>query len=118
MGDQSKIEWCDATFNPWVGCTKVSPGCDQCYAEGWSKRSGLVSWGGDRRRTSKQNWSLPRKWNRESDQFFAQHHRRRRVFCASLADVFDNQVPNEWRIDLFNLIRDCAEVDWILGTKR
>ena len=64
MAKHSKIEWCDHTFNPWTGCTKVSPACDHCYAEAWSKRSGHVEWGphGDRRRT--KTWGDPVKWNK------------------------------------------------------
>lgn len=54
MGANTMIEWATHTFNPWVGCTKVGPGCDHCYAEGWAKRSGSVQWGphAARRRTS------------------------------------------------------------------
>lgn len=124
MGAVSKIEWTDATFNPWVGCMKVSPACDNCYAEGWAKRAGDVKWGapgqgaGERRRTSEKNWNLPRRWNREHEKFFAEHRRRRRVFCASLADVFDNQVPQEWRDDLWALIRDTPNLDWLILIKR
>ena len=62
MVKNTAIEWCDHTFNPWVGCTKISPGCDHCYAEGWSKRSGLVTWGRDRRRTSAPYWTEPHRW--------------------------------------------------------
>jgi protein gp37 len=114
MAENSKIEWTDHTFNPWVGCTKVSPGCDHCYAEGWAKRSGLVRWGADRRRTSASNWRQPLKWNAEA----AKTGARRRVFCASLADVFDNEVPGEWRSELGALIRATPNLDWLLLTKR
>ena len=85
MSENSKIEWCDHTFNPWVGCTKVSPACDHCYAEGWAKRTGQAAlWNGERRQTSAANWRLPLKWNRQA----AEAGVRRKVFCASLADVF------------------------------
>lgn len=114
MAENSKIEWTDHTFNPWVGCTKVSPACDHCYAEGWAKRSGMVKWGGPRKRTSEANWKKPAKWNREAKAAGV----RRRVFCASLADVFDNQVPNEWREELWCLIRTTPHLDWLLLTKR
>ena len=65
MAENSTIEWTDHTFNPWTGCTKVSPACDHCYAESWAKRSGHVTWGphGARRRTSPANWRQPIKWN-------------------------------------------------------
>lgn len=114
MAENSKIEWTDHTFNPWVGCTKVSPGCDHCYAEGWAKRSGSVQWGAERRRTSAANWRLPLRWNAQAER----EGRRYRVFCASLADVFDNQVPEQWRADLFGLIFETPHLDWLLLTKR
>lgn len=115
MGANSKIEWCDHTFNPWVGCTKVSPACDHCYAEGWARRTGHGElWAGARRRTSAAYWRQPLKWNREA----VRDGVRRKVFCASLADVFDNQVPAEWRHDLFNLIPQTPHLTWLLLTKR
>jgi protein gp37 len=116
MGDTTKIEWCDATFNPWVGCQKVSPGCDRCYAEGWSKRSGMVQWGphGERKRTSEANWRKPLKWAKDA----RGTGKRPRVFCASLADWLDNRAPQQWRIDLAGLIDATPELDWLLLTKR
>jgi protein gp37 len=121
MGEKSKIEWCDNTFNPWIGCQKVSPGCDHCYAEAMmDQRYGKVEWGphGERKRTSADNWKKPIKWNREAGAFKREYGHRPRVFCASLADVFDNQVPSAWREDLFALIRECDQLDWLLLTKR
>ncbi|HEV7344182.1 MAG TPA: phage Gp37/Gp68 family protein [Devosia sp.] len=119
MAETSAIEWTDATFNPWIGCTKISPACDHCYAEAlMDTRHHRVKWGGDRSRTSASNWQLPRRWQRQAAQFFAEHGRRRRVFCASLADVFDNQVPTEWRDDLWALIYETPDIDWLLLTKR
>jgi len=114
MGENSAIEWTDHTFNPWVGCTKISPACDHCYAEGWAKRSGLVAWGEERRRTSAANWAKPGKWQAAARTAGV----RARVFCASLADVFDNQVPDEWQTDLFRVIRATPDLDWLLLTKR
>lgn len=121
MSDTTKIEWCDSTFNPWIGCTKVGPGCDHCYAEvSTPARAMGIVWGphAERKRTSAGNWALPLRWERQHADFFAQHGRRRRVFCASLADVFDNQVPAEWRADLFRLIEATPNLDWLLVTKR
>lgn len=120
MGENSSIEWTDHTFNPWVGCTKVGPGCDHCYAEGWAKRSGLVTWGADRRRTSPANWRKPLRWNAEAavDLLRNPQRPRPRVFCASLADVFDNEVDPEWRRDLFSMIAKTKNLDWLLLTKR
>ncbi len=116
MAENTKIEWADHTFNPWTGCTKVSPACDHCYAEGWAKRSGHVKWGSGqpRRRTSDANWRMPLKWNREAERTGV----RPRVFCASLADVFDNEVDPAWRADLFKLIADTPNLNWLLLTKR
>jgi protein gp37 len=100
-------------------CTKVSPGCDHCYAEAWSKRSSLVDWGNNpRRRTTDSNWQKPLKWNRQAGAFKHQHGRWPRIFCSSLADVFDSQAEPEWRKELFCLIRQCDALDWLLLTKR
>ena len=145
MAENSKIEWCDHTFNPWEGCQKVGPGCDNCYAETRNARfagGAAINWGpgAPRRRTSASNWANPLKWNREAklqhdawEGFKAQHPgltdeamiakgfikpRRPRVFCASLADVFDNAVDPQWRADLFALIQKTPYLDWLLLTKR
>jgi protein gp37 len=119
--ENSKIEWCDHTFNPWIGCQHVSPGCDHCYAEAMmDHRYGTVEWGphGERKRTSDTTWQNPRSWHAKAREFIKQHGRRPRVFCASLADVFDNRVLKDWRKDLFALIRECRRLDWLLLTKR
>jgi protein gp37 len=121
MGENSKIEWCDHTFNPWIGCQKVSPGCDHCYAEAMmDHRYKKVRWGphGERKRTSEQNWKKPIQWNAQARSFRKENGHRPRVFCASLADVFDNQVDSSWRNDLFALIRKCNKLDWLVLTKR
>jgi len=117
MAENSKIEWTDHTFNPWIGCTKVSPGCDHCYAEArMDHRLGQVRWGphGERRRTGEAYWREPLKWNRRA----ADAGQRERVFCASLADVFDNQILSDWRADLWALIESTPNLDWLLLTKR
>jgi protein gp37 len=119
----TKIEWADSTFNPWEGCQKVGPGCDHCYAETRNARFAggtAVNWGpgAPRRRTSAANWNEPRRWQAQAAAFFEQHGRRRRVFCASLADVFDNAVDPKWREDLFDLILATPDLDWLLLTKR
>ncbi len=123
MSANTKIEWCDHTFNPWEGCQKVGPGCDHCYAEARNARFGggtATNWGpgAPRRRTSAANWKKPLQWNAQADAFMAQHGRRQRVFCASLADVFDNAVDPQWRADLFALIWATPHLDWLLLTKR
>lgn len=123
MSENTNIEWCDHTFNPWEGCQKVGPGCDHCYAESRNARFAggtAINWGqgAPRRRTSASNWELPKRWNAQAAAFMAQHGRRQRVFCASLADVFDNAVDPQWRIDLFKLIHVTPDLDWLLLTKR
>ena len=115
MAENSKIAWTTHTFSPWVGCTKISPACDNCYAESWAKRAGNPElWQGSRRRTRPANWQMPIKWNTHA----AKTGIRPRVFCASLADVFDNDVPPEWREDLWTLISQTPHLDWQLLTKR
>jgi protein gp37 len=115
MAEQSAISWTDATFNPWIGCTRVSPACDHCYAARDNERRKWVSgWDAERRRTSVANWRNPIIWNRKA----AAAGKPLRVFCASLADVFDNQVPNEWRNDLWALVRETPHLRWLFLTKR
>lgn len=130
MAENTKIEWATHTFNPWIGCTRISPGCDHCYAASLAQRYGWVTWGepgvkGTYKRTSDENWRKPLRWakaarkaNLESLMSQQPFPHRPRVFCASLADVFDNQVPEEWRHDLWRLIRETPELDWLLLTKR
>lgn len=117
MAENTKIEWAHHTFNPWIGCTKVGPGCDHCYAEKERASTVLgVKWGANmpRHRTSDENWKKPGRWNKEAERLGVRY----RVFCASLADVFDNEVPTEWRRDLFRLIEATPNLDWLLLTKR
>jgi protein gp37 len=123
MAEYSRIEWTDHTWNPWLGCQKVGPGCDNCYAEAYNARfaGGIaINWGpgAPRRRTSAANWRKPITWNSVHAAFQAEHGRRQRVFCASLADVFDNAVDPAWREDLFQLIEATPSLDWLLLTKR
>lgn len=117
MGANSAIEWCDHTFNPWSGCIKVSSGCIHCYAETLSNRWGKDVWGpGPKRaRTSRANWLKPLTWNKLAQEV----GRRYKVFCASMADVFeDNPQLEPWRVDLLDLIQDTPNLDWLLLTKR
>ena len=120
MTQNTKIEWADHTFNPWWGCTKISPACDHCYAAALDKRTGGDHWGANqpRKRTSANNWFEPVKWNKQAAAFFAEHGRRQRVFCASMADVFDNAVDPQWRLALFELIACTPNLDWMILTKR
>ncbi len=115
MAENSGIEWTHHTFNPWIGCTKVSPACDNCYAEDWDKRyNGGKHWGPRAPRRLTKDWQTPIKWNKKA----AELGIRYRVFCASLADVFDNAVPEDWRRALWYLIKQTPNLDWLLLTKR
>jgi protein gp37 len=117
MGKNSSIEWTHHTFNPWWGCAHVSPGCQNCYAETWAKRVGEKVWGvkEGRRFFTDKHWAEPLKWNEdaESDQ------QRKRVFCASMADVFELRTDLDvWRERLWQLISVTPWLDWLLLTKR
>ena len=105
------------TWNPWIGCTRVSQGCVHCYAEALAKRYGKAEWGptAQRVRTSDANWRKPLMWNRK-----AEHEGvRRRVFCASLADIFeDNGQLTDWRRDALDVMTQTPWLDWLLLTKR
>ena len=128
MGETTKIEWTStrhadgtvtpgATFNPWIGCTKVSPGCQHCYAEAFAKRYGKAEWGpqAERVRTSAAYWQQPYTWNRKA----TAAGKRMKVFCASLADVFeDNEQVNGWRAELWPMMEATNMLDWLLLTKR
>jgi len=117
MGERTGIAWTDHTFNSWIGCTKVSPGCDNCYAEVSRPASAMkIKWGvgQPRHRTSESNWKEPLRWDRAAQRDGV----RRKVFCASLADVFDNEVAEEWRTDLFRLIAQTPHLIWLVLTKR
>jgi protein gp37 len=116
MGRETGISWTDATFNPWWGCTKVSPGCDNCYAEAFDKRVGGAHWGkGQPRRTfGEKHWAEPLKWEHEAEKQGEQI----RVFCASMADVMDDEAPAGQRERLWRLIDDTPHLTWLLLTKR
>jgi protein gp37 len=117
MGENSKIEWTHHTFNPWWGCTRVSPACKNCYAEAWSRRLGLEIWGGrsPRRLFSDEHWRQPFRWNRDAEAAGS----RRRVFCASMADLFENRRDlDAWRARVWELVSATPWLDWLLLTKR
>lgn len=142
MGVSTEIAWCDSTWNPWEGCTKVSPGCANCYAEARNVRfTGGANWGkgSPRRRTSPANWKQPIKWNNTAvcNECWERSNiaavagnlgkcpvchkdamRKPRVFCASLADWLDDEVPASWLFDLVTLIHKTPCLDWLLLTKR
>jgi len=123
MARTTGITWCDATFNPWIGCTKISAGCANCYAETENKRYqwNPAGWGrgAPRKRTSDANWGKPIQWAKQAKA----EGKTIRVFCASLADVFDDEVDPQWRVDLFMQIMWIDAhypntIEWLLLTKR
>jgi protein gp37 len=117
MAKDSKIEWTHHTFNPWWGCERVSAACKNCYAETWAHRLGLDLWrkGAPRRIMSDEYWRQPLKWNKE----VAAVGRRDRVFCASMADVFEDRADlSAPRERLWRLIAQTPNLDWLLLTKR
>jgi protein gp37 len=120
MAGGTKIEWCDATFNPWWGCERVSPGCAHCYADTLAKRFVTFDplWGAGHafRFFSDKHWQEPLKWARTLP---AKLGRRPRVFCASMADVFEERDElDDHRDRLLSLICETPELDWLILTKR
>ncbi|NEZ65627.1 DUF5131 family protein [Leptolyngbyaceae cyanobacterium CCMR0082] len=115
----TQISWCDATWNPWIGCSKVSPLCTHCYAEEMMDyRYHRVQWGdeGTRDRTSEANWKLPYRWNRKAAK---DPDAPRRVFCASLADFFEDRPELQpWREDAWKVIQETPHLIWLVLTKR
>lgn len=148
MAQQTEIAWCDSTWNPWQGCTKVSPGCQACYAEARDQRfAGGAHWGKGAPRVRSKNFDAPLAWNKkpwicdacgEARGDCAAHliegcgrkparcsqcdkvttFHRRRVFSLSLGDWLDDEVPIEWLADALDVIRRCPNLDFILLTKR
>ena len=154
MAEFSKISWTDATWNPWIGCSRVSEGCKNCYAENlMDRRYHRVEWGPGKPRVRTKTWNDPVKWNRwalegvcrnchgkgfttekvvvpgelEKQKIEIQCMEckngkvdpyRVKVFCASLADWLDEEVPVQWREDVFDLVEACKSIDWLMLTKR
>lgn len=117
MGETTKIEWADHTWNPWIGCQKVGAPCDFCYAEElMDHRYGRVAWGphGERVRTSAHTWNNLKRWNRAAKAA----GERRFVFSLSLGDIWDNKVPPAWRREAFDVARDCDHLIMLYLSKR
>ena len=117
MGRDSEIEWTHHTFNPWWGCTKVSPACENCYAEAWAKRVGSDVWGAkaERRFFGAKHWKEPELWNDAAERLGIRY----RVFCASMADVFESRADlKPERAKLWEVITKTPALDWLLLTKR
>lgn len=122
MGSNSAISWTTHTLNPWIGCSKVSPGCANCYAErDWDKRRGRVIWGPQGTRSKTKMLDSVAGWNAAAKKAGVRH----RVFCASLADVFEDYTSAEgskpldaWRAELWPVIEKATNLDFLLLTKR
>jgi protein gp37 len=116
MGKDTGIPWCDSTFNAWWGCTEVSPGCDHCYARVLDSRWGDSHWGKGvpRRLMSDSYWAQPLKWDKAAGKAGVKH----KVFCASMADVMDDEAPEGQRERLWELIDATPNLIWQLLTKR
>lgn len=117
MAENSKIEWTVHTWNPWIGCTQVSPACDDCYAMVMmDHRYGKVRWGAgeDRKRTSDANWALPRRWDRAA----SKAGRIDTVFCLSLGDIWDNEVDPDWRRWALMVMEETPNLLYLLLSKR
>ena len=115
MGEVTKIEWCDHTWSPWIGCTKLSGACDHCYAADMAKRYGWAEFaaGAPRHRTSANYWMKPLAWNRQ-----AEAAGKRATVFASLCDPFDSEVDDAWRADHMAIIEATPWLEWLLLTKR
>jgi protein gp37 len=122
MAGKTAIGWCDCTFNPWWGCVEVSPECELCYARVWAKFTGHAVWGKDtsRRFFGDEHWDEPFRWQKDAER----SGERRRVFCASMADILeerDDETGRQMqrgRLRLWSVIADTPALDWILLTKR
>lgn len=116
MAEQTQISWADSTFNPWWGCTKIAPGCDNCYASALDKRTGGDHWGAETtpRILSDANWKKPHQWQRQAEKT----KEPRKVFCGSMCDWADNNAPSGQRERLWDLIRATPLLTWQLLTKR
>jgi protein gp37 len=117
MGANTKIEWCRHTWNPWFGCSKVSPACDFCYAEAMmATQYKRVRWGtGEaRQRTSASNWREPFRWNKEAEAA----RQPASVFCLSLGDIWDHEVDPEWRSEAFSVMESTPWLVYLLLSKR
>ena len=119
MSENTKIEWCDHSWSPWRGCTKVSPGCAHCYAETLSKRNPAVlgNWGKGKPRVLAKNWGDPVRWNKVNADGFTQNDPPVTVF-PSLCDWLDEEVPVEWLANFLALIDKTPNLTWLLLTKR
>lgn len=124
MGEQTAISWCDHTFNLWIGCWKIDPECENCYA-----------WATDRQRWGGEHWgrTAPRKWT--GDAYWKQLAKwqrkakadgvRRRVFVGSLMDWAETHPVDSIQAEMdarrarfWSLVEQCPDLDFLMLTKR
>jgi len=111
----SKIAWCDHTFNPWIGCTQIAEGCKNCYAKRLNDRFHYVpEWNGARKLMSDAYWMQPYTWNEQAKK----ESRPKLVFAGSMCDIWDNAVPSQWQNLLQDRILGTPNLIWLLLTKR
>ena len=118
MGEKTSIAWCTSSWSPWIGCTKVSPGCDGCYAQVLDNRhqyGGAKHWGPGVPRYKTKQWGAPLTWNKAAAKL---GHLQRWTVFPSLCDPFDNEVAGEWRREFFDLVARTEYLTWLLLTKR
>ena len=115
MAENTKIEWADATVNHWAGCTKVSPACDNCYAERMAGRLWKVQWGAG---AARRQFISARDMLEALDRKAQRIGKKLRVFHNSLSDMFDNEVPDGWRMDAFKIMADTPNLQHLVLTKR
>ena len=123
MAEKTLIGWTDHTFNPWMGCTKVSDGCKNCYALTLTRnRMGLALWGARAdRQVTKGPWKNVLSWNRKSPQNLGVLGAGKPDLCftASLCDIFeDHPIANRTRPAVWDLIRQCQNIHFQILTKR
>ena len=115
MAENTKIEWADATVNHWAGCTKVSPACDNCYAERMAGRLWTVRGGAG---AARRQFISARDMLEALDRKAQRIGKKLRVFHNSLSDMFDNEVPDGWRMDAFKIMADTPNLQHLVLTKR
>ena len=114
MGETTGISWTSRTFNPWIGCTKVSPGCAHCFAEQIVEVFPMGKGKGAFRRLElTKTWGAPAKWNDEA----AAAGRRELVFMGSMLDFF-HEGGDEWRPAVWELVKKTPNLEYQILTKR
>src|SRR4051812_33939215 len=111
MATQSSIEWTEMTWNPVTGCTKISQGCKNCYAERMAKR--LLAMGSDRYRHGFELTlhhdliDAPRRWRAP-----------RIIFVNSMSDLFHSEIPTEFITQVFQTMAETPQHTYQILTKR